>query len=611
MDNKRLLTTITARDASTLFPGASERRTKVIRRTDCQRDIRRQPRICLSEWSADPREVSAADNTVRAIRSIRPVAVPVRGSGSLAKRGRPRHSVSYGRSQQSAASERRGVEARAYGIERDAQQSDEYQSQRLFVTLQQLRPAHNGRNKVPVSFTAKYRSLGSKSQQAGLQPEAELRRVSDQRLQRPEGHNYGPNRQLSGGSQADECLGGAGVPRNRRSFRQRILGVAAKLRFSNARGFGKQPESGDHGRSAGLLPGTTPDSKRRKPAIALLIAGHNEALVIEHTLRSAIKAGLRPEHIYVVDDNSDDGTADIARRVLRKGNVISVERSGKGLAISKAATAFSLTARYKWIHLADADGEFGSDYFRILRQELNAEFAAATGYVRSMRGSVVSQYRVFEYTFGMEVVRRFQDMIGTIPIIPGPTSCFRADIFAQLEFGNGALAEDFDVTLQIHRQNLGNIQFIEDAVVYTQDPETIKDFTRQIHRWNKGVMQGIIRHGIGTKFSKLDAYLMYQLGMSLSMVASYCVLLPVVALERGLALTIPTVFLFDIGLLWLVVSYIALCARRWDILTAFPHIYLLRWISMVVFVRSFVEVMVLRRHGANGVWQSVARKKTA
>jgi len=315
--------------------------------------------------------------------------------------------------------------------------------------------------------------------------------------------------------------------------------------------------------------------------------------------------------IYVVDDNSADNTSQLAKAILPRRNVIRVARSGKGLAISKAARRFKLTERYDWIHLADADGGFETTYFATLRAELDPAYAAVTGYIKSLRGGIVSDFRAFEYTFGMEIVRRFQDVAGTIPIIPGPTSCFKASVFDKLEFGNGALAEDFDVTLQIHRGNLGAIKFVEDAVVYTQDPATIKDFKRQILRWNKGVMQGMMRHKIGTKLSKIDAYLMYQLGLSAAMVLNYFVLLPIIVMSKGLLLTLPTIFLFDVAILWLIVFYIAARAKRWDILSAFPHIYLMRWISLGVFIRSFVEVVVLRRGiSGNGTWKPVARQAT-
>jgi cellulose synthase/poly-beta-1,6-N-acetylglucosamine synthase-like glycosyltransferase len=310
-----------------------------------------------------------------------------------------------------------------------------------------------------------------------------------------------------------------------------------------------------------------------------------------------------------VDDNSNDGTADIARTVVPASNVISVERSGKGLAITKAAKEFRLAEYYRWVHLADADGGFSSDYFEVLSRELNPNNAAATGYIKSMPGGIVSQYRAFEYTFGMDVARRFQDLAGTIPIIPGPTSCFRSDVFDKLQFANGMLAEDFDVTLQIHRNKLGKIQFIEDAIVYTQDPATIKDFKRQITRWNRGIMQGIVRHKIGRKLSKLDAYLMYQIALSMGMIMNYFVILPIIAAQKGVVTTLATIFLIDVCLFWTFVSYAAMRSRRWDMLNAFPHIYLLRWISLWVFMRSFVEVIILRKFAGNGIWNTVTRRE--
>ena len=229
--------------------------------------------------------------------------------------------------------------------------------------------------------------------------------------------------------------------------------------------------------------------KRRLPRVALLIAAHNEELVLADTINSAIKAGLKPEYIYVVDDNSSDDTSNIARSILPHENVYKVERSGKGLAIKKAAERFDLSSKYRWIHIADADGKFPENYFAVLRSKLRVKNAAATGYVRSLKGKYVSQYRVFEYTVGMEIHRRVQSMFNVIPIIPGPTSCFRADVFAQLDFSSGSLTEDFDVTMQIYRKKLGRIQFIRNAVALTQDPLTVRSFINQISRWNRGVLQ--------------------------------------------------------------------------------------------------------------------------
>lgn len=354
---------------------------------------------------------------------------------------------------------------------------------------------------------------------------------------------------------------------------------------------------------------SSPLSFGRRPMLALLIAAHNEELVLENTIRSALRAGMLREHIYVVDDNSSDRTSEIARSVLGPHNVLRVGRSGKGLALTKASKHFGLARRYRWIHIADADGAFSKDYFKVFRRELRVRYAAATGYVRSQPGGPVSQYRVMEYTVGQEIHRRFQAMTNTVTVIPGPTSCFRSDVFRQVDFANKSLTEDFDVTLQIHRKGLGKIQFIPQAIAYTQDPKNVEDFVKQITRWNRGVLQGIRRHGIGRKFTRLDAYLSYQVLQNLLAFASFFILVPYLALTRGAGDVVALAFLYDVAITAVITLLVALKARRMDILAAFPHIYVFRYVSLFVFLRAFLDVTILQRfQDTGGAWSTAGRR---
>lgn len=350
----------------------------------------------------------------------------------------------------------------------------------------------------------------------------------------------------------------------------------------------------------------------RKYPIALLIAAHNEELVLAQTIQSAITAGMHPRHIYVVDDCSDDQTSAIARRLLPRKNVFKVDRSGKGLALTKASRRFELVDRYRWIHIADADGAFSPNYFKVFRSSLRIKNAAATGYIRSMPGRNVSQFRAFEYTIGMEFHRRFQSLFNVIPVIPGPTSCFRSDVFAKVNFANKSLTEDFDVTLQIHRQKLGKIQFIPDAIAYTQDPGTVKDFTKQITRWNRGVMQGVTRHRIGRKVSPIDAYLSFQILQNLLFFVNYFVWVPYLIMRHQSVNVLATIFVYDLILTFIITMLVAARIRRFDIVSAFPIIYGLRWVGMAVFLKAFVEVIVLRKFRVTkGTWDNGANRRYA
>lgn len=342
-----------------------------------------------------------------------------------------------------------------------------------------------------------------------------------------------------------------------------------------------------------------------KRMLCLLVAAHNEELVIAKTLRSAIAAGMEPRNIYVVDDNSSDKTSKIAREILPAGNVIKVGRSGKGLALTKGSHKFNLVERYRWIHIADADGAFAPDYFHIFRRRLRIKYAAATGYIRSLPGKRISEYRVFEYTVGMEIHRRLQTMLQVVPVIPGPTSCFRADVFAKVDFANHSLTEDFDVTMQLHRKKLGKIQFIPQAIAYTQDPKSLKDYTKQITRWNRGGLQSIVKYKIGRQPTRIDAYLTYQVLQNLMFFASYFLWVPYLAVARHRPDVIASAFVVDVFVTFIINLLVAMRSGRLDVIGAFPQIYLLRWVSLAVFLRAFTEVVILRKfRNTVGVWEN-------
>lgn len=346
-----------------------------------------------------------------------------------------------------------------------------------------------------------------------------------------------------------------------------------------------------------------------KRKLALVIAAYNESLVLEHTIQSAIDAGLSAQDIFVVDDFSADETAAIARRIVGPHNVLTVYRSGKGLALHTIVKKYKLTQRYDWIHIADADGEFDTQYFYELFDHLNPTYAAATGYVASLPGGYISNYRGFEYGIGMDITRRFQAMGDVISIIPGPTSVFRSDVFDQLDFNAKALCEDFDVTLQIHRQGLGKIQFIPSAIARTQDPGTFKDFIKQITRWNRGVMQMFFKHRIGSRASRIDAYLIYQIMQNLLFASLFFIALPLLTILSGSLLYLAIAFVSDVMTVWMFNMFAMQRTKRAHIIQSFPFTYALRWIQLIIFLKSFTEVFIFRKYRlAGGGWETVTRR---
>lgn len=336
--------------------------------------------------------------------------------------------------------------------------------------------------------------------------------------------------------------------------------------------------------------------QKRRKRIALLLPAHNEELIIKTTIRSAIAAGMKKTDIYVVDDNSSDKTYAIAVRELTAKNVLSVPRSGKARAVKRAFLHFKILDRYQWLHVADADSIFCTDYFKIYRKYLNgSQWVATVGFVQSLGGNWIANYRSFSYTYGQHIFRRIQSWFGVIAVLPGPVTCFKTDIIKHLDFETESLTEDFDLTMQIHRKHLGRIRFIPEAVNFTQDPRTLKDFYNQTLRWQRGFFQGVRKYHIGLRPHTIDAGIGYQMMESSYYLCQLLVIIPLVAFFGHQWGTSLFLFLSDFMVIVVLAAFSAMAAKRPVIMTTLLYFYVLRIFELAIYVQAFIEVMILRK----------------
>ena len=348
-------------------------------------------------------------------------------------------------------------------------------------------------------------------------------------------------------------------------------------------------------------------SRRR---LALLLPGHNEELILAETIHSAIAAGISKKDIYMVDDDSSDSTRHIALRELPVGNVLTVSRSGKALAVLQAVEHFNIVEKYEWVHVADADSIFCDNYFHIYKHHLNGEkWVAAVGFVQSMRGNWIATYRSFSYTYGQHIFRRIQSWVGAISVLPGPVTCFKTDILPYLDFQTESLTEDFDLTLQIHRKKLGRIRFIPGAVNYTQDPRTLRDFINQTLRWQRGFFQGLRKYKIGTKPRVIDVGIGYQVGESVYYLVQLLIIVPFILITSHSINTPLAILVADFTAIAMLSIFSAYAAHRPRILQALLYFYILRFLELGIFMWAFFEVIVFNRFTTTMKgWQTEGRR---
>ena len=237
--------------------------------------------------------------------------------------------------------------------------------------------------------------------------------------------------------------------------------------------------------------------------VAVLIPAHNEALVIDESLRS-IMALVPRDNVHVVSDGSTDATVEIARQAGARV-IETQENVGKAGALEEAIGRFDLIRRFPVVMLLDADTRVEPGYFTAaLPMFDHPQVVAVAGCVRTARdrrmtlgGKVLVGHRTRIYAVGQRALKFGQTWLrsNATPIVPGFASLYRTDVLPRMEMNPpGLVIEDFNMTFEVYQKGLGKVGFTLRAVAVTQDPDNLRDYVRQTKRWAIGLWQTVRRH---------------------------------------------------------------------------------------------------------------------
>jgi biofilm PGA synthesis N-glycosyltransferase PgaC len=291
--------------------------------------------------------------------------------------------------------------------------------------------------------------------------------------------------------------------------------VLARLPFSLVRPRGehekdRHPMLERWARNAGPMHrATTP---RIVPSrVAVIIAAHNEALVIGDTIRT-VSMLVPHKNIHIISDKSTDATAAIARGV--GVNVLELDPNrGKAGALDAGIKHFKLCDRFDAVMLLDADTQPAADYLETgLPLFDDPDVAAVAGRAKSIMdppaptwfGRFLVYYRERLYVAVQLMLKYGQAArsANVVSIVPGFASMYRTSALRHINIlAPGLVIEDFNMTFEIHAQQLGRIAFHpQAATAYTQDPDTFRDYSKQVSRWILGFWQTVRRHKV--RFSR-------------------------------------------------------------------------------------------------------------
>ena len=240
---------------------------------------------------------------------------------------------------------------------------------------------------------------------------------------------------------------------------------------------------------------TPPDHPDFHPPVSVLIPAYNEEDVIVETVEAALASSYPHLRVVVVDDGSADRTAELLEDHFGRNprvRIIHQPNRGKPAALSRALSE----ATSDIVVTIDADTVIEPDAIaKLVRHFADPSVAAVAGNVKvGNRTRWLTRWQALEYVTSQNLEKRAFDLLNCITVVPGAVSAWRADAIRSCGgFSADTVAEDTDLTIAIRRAGW-RILYDEQAIGFTQAPESAEALVRQRFRWTFGTLQAVWKH---------------------------------------------------------------------------------------------------------------------
>lgn len=272
--------------------------------------------------------------------------------------------------------------------------------------------------------------------------------------------------------------------------------------------------------NAFLLIGLTMDKRPRHtrlehyPAISILIAAYNEAANIEDTLKS-ISLQYYPGQmdVIVIDDGSADNTAALVAALVPKYPWLTLLRMPKNGGKAKALNHGLTLTRASLVITVDADSYLYEDALRSIVERYfedprNTRAVAGTVLVRNSRTSWITKAQEWDYFHGISAIKRVQSLFQGTLVAQGAFSLYDRATLVRIKGWPDCVGEDIVLTWAILKDGY-RIGHSEEAYLFTNAPDTLRQFVRQRQRWSRGMVEGFKKHpGIMLK-PQLSTFFVY------------------------------------------------------------------------------------------------------
>lgn len=241
------------------------------------------------------------------------------------------------------------------------------------------------------------------------------------------------------------------------------------------------------------------------PGVTVLVPCYNESAAVADTIGSLARQNYPgPVEFLVIDDGSRDRTLEIAHETVAAlppekqalFQVMAMEKNGgKSAAMNRGLKL----ARYGLVASVDGDcwllpNGLERIVSRYIADPPNTRAVAGTILVRNSRKNWITKVQEWDYFHGIAAIKRMQSMYHGTLVAQGAFSLYDRKLLDELGGWPHVVGEDIVLSWSILDKGY-RIGHCEDALMFTNVPESFRQFAHQRKRWSRGLIEAFMRYG--------------------------------------------------------------------------------------------------------------------
>ena len=230
------------------------------------------------------------------------------------------------------------------------------------------------------------------------------------------------------------------------------------------------------------------------PPVTILIAAYNEEKSIASTLSGIFLQDYPADiRVIVINDGSSDKTVDSVKALQSAHPNLELidlgHNGGKASALNHGLAKCTTDI----IISIDADSYILKDGIshlvgRYLSDPINTKAVAGEILIRNSRENWITKAQEWDYFLGIATIKRIQSLFQGTLVAQGAFSLYDRKTVVELGGWPEMVGEDIVLTWKILDAGY-RVGHAEDALAFTDCPNTLQKFVNQRRRWSRGLME--------------------------------------------------------------------------------------------------------------------------